>query len=172
MIHSRSARLAPRWARMVGSAVATTTMSRADMNAPIPASASVQPGRARPGPVGGEPVAGPRAARRAAGAADSSDMDMLLADSARMGRLPVPIRRLAVTHRPAQPGLAGGLALALGGLAQRRHGGADGWPARGGAAPEGVDVAAQGWPDRDHVHARGYLAAAEPGHHGDAQARG
>src|ERR1700723_2716596 len=91
MVHSRSARLAPRWARMVGSAVATTTMSRADMNAPIPASASVQPGRARPGPVAGEPaagdpVAGPRLALGAAGAADSSDMVMLLVRSARIGR--------------------------------------------------------------------------------------
>src|SRR5262245_52649790 len=42
MVHSRSARLAPSCACSVGSAVATTTTSSAAMNAPSPASASVQ----------------------------------------------------------------------------------------------------------------------------------
>ena len=56
IVHSRSARLAPRCACMVGRAVATTTMSSAEMNAPIPASASVQPGRPRPGRSGREPA--------------------------------------------------------------------------------------------------------------------
>src|SRR5580704_16214808 len=49
MVHSSWDRLAPSWLRSVGSAVDTTTTSRAAMNAPAEASPSVQPRRIEPG---------------------------------------------------------------------------------------------------------------------------